>query len=892
MGSLSVIFWLLGSVCFVRAAAGVPQTPPDWVQRGAAVSAATTCTPALQAGLEDTHWYVRACAIQTAGRLGCAAVVPALMARFDAEDWDNQARILAALGSIGHQAGFELVARVAETTDAGLLRRTALAALAGFDTALGESVVARVCERPLTTDEQRIVAQYIARFQCRGLSDRLAAWVGQDVNLDRDIALARYRTGDRSAGTRVIADFTHFDAAFQRLLLEDWARQPDPRAAPVVVQALRFGPSSQRPVAARAWAAYAAQAPLTETLDLLPLVADDVQMVLAAAVRQHPPGDLVAAVIERLTADASAPSSAAQTAYLNLLASHDRDAVVEALLTARPAHPSTVDRALGALGVTPEALHAQLDNPNLTATQRIKIALQLGQLGDGGGLAALQQSLVAADAPTRRATVEALARLGDDRAVELLPPVLDDADPSVRAAAVAALAHFGVTPERLVERLASPNSALRAESLRLLGSLGNAAHVPQLAAHLRPGEPLAVRLAAAAALGRLRRPESVTPLMAALEDPDPALRRQVVWALGDIGDEQATTALLRLLQNRDTGLVVEAIRVLAKTQSAAAAPLLEALRHADWRVRAAAAQGLGDRGDPQVLPALVGALNDPSALVRFYVRQALLRQGVVPSADLLAILDHRTARGWYGAYELLRQLAPEAARPELLRRLESDELGSRAVAAALLCVYRDTDTLEALLHRLDRENRFLVRWWLARSIAAFGEAARAPAVKRARAKQPRLQADALRILGLLSPDPDSQTLLRAALASPDAQVRAAGVEALGRTGDVDTLARLLSPQAGSFTVTPDELTEALLACGEAGRSALRRAVAGSDAAVRAVLLHRLGEDGNPDVLPLLLEATRDPSPLVRQAAYRGLARQSDERAAQALATAAGLDSPH
>jgi HEAT repeat protein len=64
---------------------------------------------------------------------------------------------------------------------------------------------------------------------------------------------------------------------------------------------------------------------------------------------------------------------------------------------------------------------------------------------------------------------------------------------------------------------------------------------------------------------------------------------------------------------------------------------------------------------------------------------------------------------------------------------------------------------------------------------------------------------------------------------------------------------------------------------------LRQAVAGSEPAVRALLLQRLGADGQPDVLPLLLAGLHDASPLVRQAARQGLERQLDERAAQAIA---------
>ncbi|MCS7078613.1 MAG: HEAT repeat domain-containing protein [Chloracidobacterium sp.] len=883
MPSLRNRIWLLaGLLCWLvgASAAQTPPEPPDWLKRASTLSTALGCAPELSAGLDDPHWYVRACAIQTLGQRRCAATVPALVARFDAEDWDNQARIIVALGEIGAPAGFALVARVAEG-EAGTMRRLALDALGGFDAAAVEPVLIRLVEKTLTPDEKRIVVRCIARFQCRAPAAKLAEWMGNDPNLDREIALARYRTGDQSAGERIIAEFTHFDAATQRLLLEDWARQPEQRAAPALAAALQSGSAAVRLATARAWAAYGTHAPLAETLNVLPAAEAEIASLLIGALRAHPAGDVAEAVVERLKTN---PPAATQTVYLKVLQALDRDVAAAALLAARSAHAPVIDQALEALGVTPEALTARLADPTLTPTARIEIALQLSQLGDARGFEALRWSFANGNGQTRRAVVEAFGRLGDARAAEPLFAALDDADPSVRTTAAATLKRLGVTPERLLHDLDSPNVARRIESLRLLGRLGDAAHVPQIAARLRKGEPLAVRLAAAAALGRLGRPEATAALTAALNASEAALRMRVVAALGEIGGEQAVAVLLPLLRDRDAELVGETIRALTKTKPPAAVmPLLAALHHPDWRVRAAAARSFSEWRDPQTPPALVGALNDASALVRFYARQALLQQGAAPHGELLAMLDRREARSWYGAYEVLRQLAPETARTALLQRLESPEPSVRATAAALLRAYRDTDTLNALLRRLDVETRFPVRWWLTRAVAEFGEAAREAVLKRARAKNPRLQADALRALGMLPPNHESRELLRAALTDPETQVRSAAVEALGRAGDVEALASLLARQAGGFTVTPDELTDALLACGEAGRAVLRQAFSVSDPAVRAVLLQRLGEDGHPDVLPLLLNALRDPSPLVRRAARQGLARQSDERAAQALA---------
>ncbi|QUV90849.1 HEAT repeat domain-containing protein [Chloracidobacterium aggregatum] len=75
------------------------------------------------------------------GRQRCTAAVPALLARFYREDWDNQARLLVALGQIGDPAGLPPVARAA-TGPAGTLRTVALAALGGFTAAQVAPVLA------------------------------------------------------------------------------------------------------------------------------------------------------------------------------------------------------------------------------------------------------------------------------------------------------------------------------------------------------------------------------------------------------------------------------------------------------------------------------------------------------------------------------------------------------------------------------------------------------------------------------------------------------------------------------------------------------------------------------------------------------------------------------
>ncbi len=865
----------------MRALAQVAPLSEGWPVRAMALAGIPACDPALVAALDDPHWYVRARAIQTLGQQRCAAAVPSLLAHFDREDWDNQARLLAALGQIGDPAGLPLVAQSA-TGPAGTLRTIALAALRGFAADQVAPVLATVLEQPLNRDEKLIVARQIGDFRLATHATKLTAWLGQDVELDRTIAVAQYRAGDWSAGLRVIEEFDHLSALTQLQLLDDWTKRPDVRAAATLRKLMCAAAPAQRLAAAQAWVAYGTHLPVAKTLAILPDVETDVQAVLVAALRGCPAEETVAAVIERLKAE---PPAAAQMAYLAVLEALDREVVTAALLAARQARLPFAEQFLEKLGITPEALAAQLAAPTLTPATRITLALQLGQLGDARAFDLLRRMLLSAEEATRCAAAEALGRLQDARAIEPLFEALDDGSPRVRLAAREALARLGMTPDHLVALLDAPNSTLRSEALRLLGKLREVSALPAIAARAQEaGEPLTVRLAAVAALGQLRHSAAVPALARLLAAREPALRLHVISALGEIGDAHAVAALLPLLRDPDPVVAAKAVTALARTKSAlAVTPLLTALQHPDWRVRAAVARNLEAWEDARIPPALVAALEDASALVRFYARQSLLKLAVAPNALLLPALGQGHPRSWYGAYATLRELAPEALRDEVQRYLSAHEPKTRALAAALLRRYRDPSTLELLWERLDAETRFPVRWWLVRALAEFGEAAREGAMKRARSKEARLRADALRLLGRLPVNRESLLVLRKGLTDTENQVRSAAVEALGRVGDVSALAPLLARQSGAFTVTPDELIDALLACGEAGRAVLRQAVAGSEPAVRALLLQRLGADGQPDVLPLLLAGLHDASPLVRQAARQGLERQLDERAAQAIA---------
>ena len=76
---------------------------------------------------------------------------------------------------------------------------------------------------------------------------------------------------------------------------------------------------------------------------------------------------------------------------------------------------------------------------------------------------------------------------------------------------------------------------------------------------------------------------AMEPLLAALKDDDPAVRRQAVIALGDRGDRRATGGVIRSLKDRDDDVRLEAVIALGKIGDPRAIdPLIEKLKSYDY----------------------------------------------------------------------------------------------------------------------------------------------------------------------------------------------------------------------------------------------------------------------------------------------------------------------
>jgi HEAT repeat protein len=174
------------------------------------------------------------------------------------------------------------------------------------------------------------------------------------------------------------------------------------------------------------------------------------------------------------------------------------------------------------------------------------------------------------------------------------------------------------------------------------------------------GNP-AVRMEAAAELGRRGGEGGFESLLGLLADPEPAVRAQAAEALRRIGDPRAAPALAAGLSDLDPTVRCRVALALGSLGGAAAVPALVAVTtDPEPAVRAAAVRGLGETGAPGALGAVLAAQRAESAggddpVAACAIVAAARLGGVAGLSESLALAGGRLPENW-----LLRAAAARA----------------------------------------------------------------------------------------------------------------------------------------------------------------------------------------------------------------------------------------
>lgn len=276
--------------------------------------------------------------------------------------------------------------------------------------------------------------------------------------------------------------------------------------------------------------------------------------------------------------------------------------------------------------------------------------------------------------PVRRAAAAALGALGGPEAVEALLTALADARIADTVAGV-----IGRLREPPLRRLLSLFAQGNPAAATALGVAGHAGAAPRLLAVLTPAVPLALRAAAADALGRLGHRPAVEALSALVADEAEPGRLQAVAvrALGLIGDPGSVPVLLAASRSGTESVRLRAVEALGRYGEPEAVTRLGAMAgEAEPDIAQAAVQALGEVGKP-ALPTLSALVARAPGWPLPMQRALITALAAVPGPDPVDALGRLSAPPFTpeiratAAKSLSDRHAPECAAP--LLRFMADE---------------------------------------------------------------------------------------------------------------------------------------------------------------------------------------------------------------------------
>jgi HEAT repeat protein len=516
----------------------------------------------------------------------------------------------------------------------------------------------------------------------------------------------------------------------------------------------------------------------------------------------------------------------------------------------------------------------------------------------------------------RHQAVRRLPEVFEDVPGEVLLKALGDSSWRVRKAA-AQLALDAPADDRVLDALvaalgAQDNAGLRNAATEVLVQIGPPAVEP-VSRLLRSGDS-DERKFAADILGEIGQPEATDALLAALEDADENVRGAAAEALGRLGQPAVAERLYRQLERDGLLVQLSCLDALARLEAQPPLAQLESLlavrplrphllqvmggiRRPDERGRIAVhlAAGLEARSRAERAAAVQGLVRQAEAADargRVEIQTAVARTAgdvlLERLRDLLASgrLEERRAAvallGWTGRVEVVGELIRAAAEEPLRQPVQQ---------ALQIIGEPAVGPLVELLDELGRTERVL-------AVELLGHFQHPAGLERiielCLDDDPEVAEAAQRALGRQD-DPAVIPTLIGLLARDDAAVAAGAASSLIQLGSrhhdavLAGLEPLLEADAGSARSAAVHVLCETAHRGDAGR--LERLVGDQDPEVRAAACQALGRVGGPDADGKLRMLLADESSRVRAAAGRALGLRDGPEARQALQVALRDEEP-
>lgn len=670
-------------------------------------------TPALIACLSAEDNELRSYAALALGERHDSSAVPALIKAISDSDPNVQYHAIEALGKLKAEEAIDRLLEVAKSGDF-FLAFPAIDALAQ----IGNPRAAAPLEALL--DDSFLNGAVIEALGKLGDQNSIAPLVNQlnqaDANLTALVqALAtiykRYqdeyneggyiadlmRSTINAVGTsNVLEGLQAIEASSLRALVVvlGWLDGPAVQAS----LARLLGQASVRNVAIEALVRYGAQ---VTTLLIDQLQSDDLATRHAAIIALGRIGDAAAvpALIERLADEDELVASAATV----LGAIGDRrafEALLELLGHASPAVRQAAVGALNSLGhpeLCKEVLTCLSDPDPHVRESAVQIA---GYFGYPECVDILLERCQDSDERVRRAAIEHLPYLDDERILPILADALLKDNQSVRATAARAFStldqaalpylqtalrdtdawvrYYAIrsikqrrerAAQEQIAQLArnDPAALVRIAAMETLGEIGDEHAIEVLQTALQTDDDDMARVAISA-LGQIKHPDAVQPLLATLNAAAPLRRADAVQALGKRSEAGISSQLAAFIQQENEALVLNSvisalgqiadqiaieallafslkadyrelsITALSQLPLESQAWIEHGLRHADPIVRRNVVEALARSKRPNVSEQLCAALSDSDPSVRLAIVTALSHLGNQSAIQRIASL--------------------------------------------------------------------------------------------------------------------------------------------------------------------------------------------------------------------------------------------------------------
>lgn len=235
----------------------------------------------------------------------------------------------------------------------------------------------------------------------------------------------------------------------------------------------------------------------------------------------------------------------------------------------------------------------------------------------------------------------------------------------------------------LIRALRHRDAGIQYQAAEALGELRDPTAVEPLMHSLTGDRYAGIRWKAAEALARIG-PPSVPFLVRVLSHPEDDVRWMAAIALGEIGDPSSLDPLILLLSEEDRFVRSRAAFAISRFGASAVDPLARALEEGGPSTRWGAAYALGKIGDPRGIDPLVRAIRDPDDEVLAEALSSLSGMGDPAIVRLLHEMEGMDASELRRAAEALSELPDRSMRESVHRLLDRTLPETRAAIVSAM----------------------------------------------------------------------------------------------------------------------------------------------------------------------------------------------------------------